>query len=204
MRDTRISTESRRYHHGDLKSAMLAEAETILEQQGIQALTLRAAARAVGVSHTAPVNHFGDLTGLLSELAAVGFNRFSVALGSARTTSDDPVSQAKAIGRAYVAFARAHRGLFALMFRSERLDASRPALRTAIEAARETLRPTGTVKAVPPLQQAAQGVARWALVHGFAMLLLDGRLDGLIGSLADGTDADTLLEAVLAAIRIGD
>ena len=68
--------ELKPYHHGDLKSAVLAAAEKILETEGVDALTLRAVARMVGVSHTAPKNHFGDLEGLLSELAAVGYRSF--------------------------------------------------------------------------------------------------------------------------------
>ena len=64
------------YHHGSLREALLQAAERILERDGIQGLTLRAAAREAGVSHAAPKNHFGDMTGLLSDLAAVGFERF--------------------------------------------------------------------------------------------------------------------------------
>jgi AcrR family transcriptional regulator len=204
-------SEVRPYHHGDLKAALLAEAETILERDGIQALTLRAAARAAGVSHAAPTNHFGDLTGLLSELAAVGFNRFSAALMAAmaapiKADGDDNRTRSNAMGAAYVRFARRHPGLFVLMFRSERLDAARPALRDAIDAARLALRAASgePAQALPPRQMAAQAAARWSLVHGFAMLLLDGRLGGLIGSLPDGEDEDDLLDAVLAMTRIGE
>lgn len=200
---------ARPYHHGDLKAALLKEAETILETDGVQALTLRAAARAAGVSHAAPNNHFGDLTGLLSELAAAGFNRFSTALMRAMDAAgDEPRQQRKAIGRAYVRFARAHPGLFALMFRGERLDAARPALREAIEGARRALRSVVLARksaaSLSPVQQAAQAATLWSLVHGFAVLLLDGRLDGMIGALPPKENADTLLEAVLAAARIGD
>jgi AcrR family transcriptional regulator len=116
----------RPYHHGDLKSALLTEAETILERDGIQCLTLRAAARAAGVSHAAPTNHFGDLTGLLTELAAVGFNRFTAALMAAGADGDGPSSRGKAMGQAYVRFARDHPGLFVLMFRSERRGGNSP------------------------------------------------------------------------------
>ena len=61
------------YHHGSLHEALLQAAETILEREGLQGLTLRAAAREAGVSHAAPTHHFGDMTGLLSDLAAAGF-----------------------------------------------------------------------------------------------------------------------------------
>jgi AcrR family transcriptional regulator len=200
---------TRPYHHGNLRAALLAEAERILERDGIQALTLRAAARAAGVSHTAPKNHFGDLTGLLSELAAVGFHRFGAALAAAMAAAgDDPRARTKAMGRAYVGFARANPGLFALMFRSERLDAQRPALRDGLDAARRALRAAAfaraPVKTLPPLEMAAQAVALWSLVHGFAVLLLDGRLDGMLKSLPGDESAASLLEAVLATARVGE
>lgn len=200
------TADTRPYHHGDLKTALLTEAEAILERDGIQALTLRATARAAGVSHAAPTNHFGDLTGLLSELAAVGFNRFSAALMAARTTGGDPASRARAMGKAYVRFARAYPGLFILMFRSERLDTGRPALREGMDSAAQALRATGAPAGddVPPLHGLAQAAARWSLVHGFAMLLLDGRLNGMIASLPDETGPDELLDAVLAVTRVGN
>src|SRR5215470_1133925 len=68
------------YHHGSLREAMLRAAESILERDGIGGLTLRAAAREAGVSHAAPKNHFGDVMGLLSDLAAVGFAQFRAAM----------------------------------------------------------------------------------------------------------------------------
>ncbi|MDE1992734.1 MAG: WHG domain-containing protein [Rhizobiaceae bacterium] len=199
----------RPYHHGDLKTALLAEAENILEKEGIQALTLRAAARAAGVSHAAPKNHFDDLTGLLSELAATGFARFGKALAAAMAEAgDDPRQRIRAMGLGYVGFAKAHPGLFALMFRSEMLDGQRPALRDGISAARQSLadavRARSPEKPLSPLQAAAQAAALWSLVHGFALLLLDGRLAGILRSLPDGETADTLLEAVLSAIHVGD
>ena len=144
MAKTPSSPPARPYHHGDLRAALLVEAERILEAEGLGALTLRAAARGVGVSHAAPKNHFGDLSGLLSELAAIGFNRFSERLIRAVITAGrEPRDRARALGRAYVAFARAHPALFRLMFRGERLDDERPALRDALEGLREALGAAG-------------------------------------------------------------
>jgi AcrR family transcriptional regulator len=194
----------RPYHHGDLRAALLEQAELILERDGIQALTLRAAARAAGVSHAAPTNHFGDLTGLLSELAAVGFNRFSAALADASDAeTGDGRARSAAMGRAYVAFAKSQPGLFSLMFRNERLDDTRPALRDAILGARQALRQSAPSAAATPLRTAAQGTARWSLVHGFSLLMLEGRLGDIIGSLPAGEDEDSLLDAVLQETLIG-
>lgn len=199
------SLPPRPYHHGDLRSALLRVAEEILERDGIQALTLRAAARAAGVSHAAPANHFGDLTGLLSDLAAEGFGRFGQALLKAmEAAGDDHGARMTAMGRAYVAFARAHPGLFTLMFRSERLDMTRPNLKEAAEAARQALRDAvlrQSGASPTPQRITAQAAAYWSLVHGFAVLLLDGRLDGLIQAMPD-RQPQTLLDAMLAAVTV--
>src|SRR5262249_36491176 len=56
------------YHHGDLHEALLKAAKRVAEREGIKGLTLRAVAREAGVSHAAPAHHFGDVSGLLSEL----------------------------------------------------------------------------------------------------------------------------------------
>ena len=114
-----------------------------------------------------------------------------------------------AMGKAYVAFARAYPGLFSLMFRSERLDELRPALRDATAAAGQALR-AAIAKAQPsegdaaPVQAIARATALWSLVHGFSVLLIDNRLGGLLGALPPGDDVDTLLDAMLDAISIED
>src|SRR5947199_6325390 len=100
------------YHHGDLHDALLRAAETVLERDGVQGLTLRAAAREAGVSHAAPTHHFGDMTGLVSELAAVGFRRFAAALTDAASAGSPRSAHARleAMGIAYVTFARTYPG----------------------------------------------------------------------------------------------
>jgi AcrR family transcriptional regulator len=192
------------YHHGALREALLEAAETILERDGIQALTLRAAARAAGVSHAAPMNHFGDLTGLLSDLAAVGYERFRAAMAEGAAASPDPQARMVAIGKAYVRFAHDHPGMFQLMFRSERLDTGRPALATAIRAAFMVL--AGSVgaqrhepiEATLTLGQAAQMAAAWSLVHGYAVLSLDGRFGPLLARSPEGTTVDSLFAAIMS------
>src|SRR5581483_1085474 len=123
------------YHHGALHDALLAAAERVLERDGLAGLTLRAVAREAGVSHAAPTHHFGDLTGLVSELAAIGFRQFNVAMAAACGGSERSLNErAMARAKAYVAYAEAHPGMYGLMFRTERLDYSRPSLHEAAEA----------------------------------------------------------------------
>ncbi len=206
QRTARVTDEPLKpYHHGALREALLEAAEQILERDGIGGLTLRAAARDAGASHAAPKNHFGDLAGLLSELAARGFGRFTDSLLAA--AEGQPTAQARlnAIGRAYVEFAIANPGLFQLMFRGERLDSKRPALRQEQDRSLQMLR--NAVAAAHPAPPSALGepgsgaaytVRAWAMAHGFAMLLLDGRLDLLLEDAPSGRDPMRLLGDMLA------
>jgi AcrR family transcriptional regulator len=189
------------YHHGDLPTALLNSAETILERDGISALTMRAAAREAGVSHAAPAHHFGDLSGLLSDLAASGFVRFHDHLeAEAAAAASMPSERLRALGRGYVSFAQAHPGLFQLMFRSERLDWSKPALSRAGASAFAllTLAPAHGAEPAPQpaLQDIVAATARWSFAHGMAMLLIDGRLEAIAG-LVPGTGTEALIEALL-------
>jgi AcrR family transcriptional regulator len=192
------------YHHGDLHGALLQAAERVLEREGLAGLTLRAVAREAGVSHAAPTHHFGDLTGLLSELAAVGFRMFNAAMVAAGNSETHQMMKGLASAKAYVAYAQAHPGMYGVMFRSTRLDYSRPSLHEAAEASFAGL--TGGVAASRQeqiskdslsLDQAAAIARAWSLVHGFTMLLLDGRLSDILDRLPGGTSADTLLDAML-------
>ncbi|UFZ04569.1 TetR/AcrR family transcriptional regulator [Bradyrhizobium ontarionense] len=194
------------YHHGALRDALLETAERVLERDGLAGLTLRAVAREAGVSHAAPTHHFKDLTGLVSELAAIGFTRFNATMKQAGESAGTPIERAMARARAYVAYAQANPGMYGLMFRTERLDYSRPSLHEAAEASFAGL--AGSVAARSPdqvgdeelsLDQAATIARAWSLVHGYTMLLLDGRLTDILRRSPPGTNAESLLEAMLRA-----
>jgi AcrR family transcriptional regulator len=197
------------YHHGDLHEALLQAAERVLERDGLAGLTLRAVAREAGVSHAAPTHHFGDLTGLLSELAAIGFRMFNAAMVAARGSETHPLMKAMAGAKAYVAYAQAHPGMYGLMFRNERLDMTRPSLHEAATASFQGLanavgagrneRLTGEALGALSLDQAAAIARAWSLVHGFTMLLLDGRLKDILHRLPEGTTPDQLLVAMMVS-----
>lgn len=192
------------YHHGDLHGALLQAAQTVLERDGLNGLTLRAVAREAGVSHAAPTHHFGDLTGLLSELAAVGFRNFNAALAAAGAIGTTPAESGLARARAYLAYARAQPGMYQLMFRTERLDMNRPALKQASNISFASLaKVIGIVHAgdvatdALSMEQATQIARTWSLAHGFAMLVLAGRLDYVLDRLPGKPDADVLFVETL-------
>ena len=194
------------YHHGALRQALLEAAEASLEEGGQQALTLRAVARRVGVTHAAPKPHFGDLNGLLTALATSGFmrlrERFEDALSTAAAS---PSARRIALGRSYIIFARAHPGLFQLMLRSDRLDWGSPTLAAAGQAAFELLTEDHPENDKPPIprefEKLVTSVSRWSLMHGLATLLVDGRIGPLVDEAPNG-DIDTLIDGVLARLAL--
>ena len=204
-------TPPKRYHHGSLPEALLAAAEAVLLRDGIPGLGLRAIAREAGVSHTAPKHHFGDMTGLVSELAAVGYGRLTDAMRVAADAHDDLGARRNAIAHAYVHFAYDNPAMFGLMFRNEMIDMQRPVLN---DAAREAMRVMAAIigaKNAPPDDtpvslsgtEAMRITAAWGYVHGLAILLIDQRLRGIIKVTPDFDDPIALVDKALDDVRFG-
>jgi AcrR family transcriptional regulator len=175
------STAKDRYHHGDLRAALLDAAEAELREHGVEGFTLRACARRAGVSHAAPAHHFGDAKGLLTALAAIGYQRF-LATQARRKHDEAPDAQAQlvAAGLGYIDFAQANPALFRLIFASDRPDHDDPELCAAARAAfSQLVADVAAVFGANP-EASAQGRAMvastWALVHGMADLAITGRL----------------------------
>ncbi|MFJ7078018.1 TetR/AcrR family transcriptional regulator [Streptomyces sp. NPDC098781] len=108
--------ESRPYHHGDLRAALLAAAERTLREKGVGALSLRELAREVGVSHAAPGRHFKDKQALLNALALAGYERLSRALDTAEDPALPLEPRLTALARAYLGFAVDNAELLELMY----------------------------------------------------------------------------------------
>ena len=169
------------YHHGDLKEALVDGALRIMDAESLKALTLRRLAREVGVSHAAPYHHFKDLDALLAAVAARGFRLLRAAMSRKGPEAEvDAFRRLQAAGKAYVTFAVSQPELFRLMFSGRWRDTSEyPELqmeeRLALGALEEMIAgATGVSDA--PSQIASAARAAWALVHGIAMLVVDGRI----------------------------
>jgi AcrR family transcriptional regulator len=168
-----------RYHHGDLRRALLAAAVEAIDEVGPTAMSLRDVARRAGVSHAAPAHHFRDKAGLLSALAAEGFRGLADELDrTARETGSF-----LEVGVAYVRFAVAHPAHFAVMYRPDLHDRDDPELVAARTASGVAL--TGGVHQLDPgdptFDPGVAAVAAWALVHGVATLWLSGSLPDRLG-----------------------
>lgn len=107
----------RPFHHGNLRAALLDQAERTLREDGIDALSLRELARQAGVSHGAPRSHFVDRQALLDALAERGFNRLADEVGAAiGSDTVDHKQRFRAAAAAYVHFAVTDTALLDLMF----------------------------------------------------------------------------------------
>jgi AcrR family transcriptional regulator len=191
------------YHHGNLREALIEAAEVELAARGIEAFSLRGAAKRAGVSHGAPAHHFRDVTELLTALAVLGFERLAMAQAKRiAAAGTEPRSRLVASGMGYLDFAAQHQELFRLMFMSERVNHNSPELQTAGRASYEQLaecvRSATGRRGKQTLAAMVDVTAAWGLAHGLANLLLDSKMK-LPPSLTDPR-RERFLAAVLSKI----
>lgn len=195
---------SKAYHHGDLRAALIAAAGEMLERDGPEAISLRAVARAAGVSQSAPYNHFQSKEDLLATVAALGFDALAASQKRASNTAHPGEARITALGLDYIAFALAHPQLYRLMYGAGVSDwCAHPAV---MEAKGASFRPVqdalkehlGRHSTCADVETAA--IAGWALVHGLSMLLLDRSLDPAKKA---GGGSDGLVRRVVTSFAAG-
>lgn len=195
------------YHHGDLANALLDAAEAELSTSGIERFSLRAVAKRAGVSHAAPAHHFGDSRGLLTALAARGYERLLAAqTAREQQAPPDPQQQIIASALAYVAFAMDHPDLFRLMFNSAVPDRSDARFfDVALSVFDRLVRHTKGLNGNDPYndqESMLDLIASWAVVHGLAELIISGRIERLLNLSALSDPArDDVLSSILARVN---
>jgi AcrR family transcriptional regulator len=188
------------YHHGDLRQALLDTAGRLVERDGLPALTLRAIARELGVTHMAAYHHYRDRRDLLAALATRGYERLGEALAERRAGSSDSRAALKEVGVGYVTFAVTNPGYFRVMFSAELEEVrDQEPLKGATAAAFAVFADALRAAAAPEADVDMAATAAWALVHGLSVLLLDRQLPG---QAADAAGAERLARAMLREIRI--
>jgi AcrR family transcriptional regulator len=166
------------YHHGDLRSALVAAGLRLLAQRDADSLSLREVARAVGVSATAVYRHFPDKDALMAALAREGLARLAQAQREAAAAAGGGGAGFAATGLAYVRFALANPALFRVIFASSAPHSVHGPSGEEPEAGallRENVAAMAGIDVAAP-ETTVLAVRSWALVHGLAVLILDGRL----------------------------
>src|SRR5580693_7259669 len=164
-----------RYHHGDLRSALVDAAIGVIAERGVRGFSLAETTRRLGVTTAAPYRHFADRDELLAAVAIRALTVFATMLSAAADAADTPAERLAGMAGAYVRFAAQQRPLFDTLFNSG-LDKSRhPELQRAWEPV-DALLSTSVLEVCDGDAVAAEALsdAIEASAHGYAMLLSDG------------------------------
>lgn len=191
----------RPYHHGNLRRGLIDEALVTIRTEGVERLTLRDIGARLGVSRSALYRHFGDKGALLAAVATEGFRALREQLVAAWEGGGRKRAAFESMGVAYVRFAVANPSHYRVMFGGF-IDpkASEPELAGEAAGAFQAL-----VDALAALQH--DGIVRpddtvrmarfvWAVVHGVAML-------GINGQLREPGSVDDLAQYAIERLRTG-
>jgi AcrR family transcriptional regulator len=172
---------AKKYHHGDLKNALIRAGVEILSKDGVRGLSLRKVAQKAGVSHTAPYSHFADKQALIAAISTEGFRIIYEKLDDAiRRHHGNPLRQLVEGAYAYIQFALSDPAHFKVTLSSvlERekdypafVEMSQKSYGRVIRIV-ETCQAAGLVRRGPVDVEA---VSVWSMVHGFVSLLLEGQ-----------------------------
>lgn len=178
----------KKYHHGDLKNALIQAGIAILAEEGVGGLSLRKAARKAGVSHSAPYAHFADKQNLIAAIASDGHKRIFERFEKIQQRhSEAPLLQLTAGAWAYVDFGLTTPDHYKITFsgtiqdehsHSEFMEYSQrnmKILRTTVERCRNTK--LLTMNEIDPELQA---VSIWGMLHGLVLLIVQGQVPGAL------------------------
>lgn len=174
-----MAKEGKRYHHGELREALLSAGRKLLEEKGIRGFTLRECARRADVSHAAPAHHFASIDDLLAAIAARGYQELAAAMtNEAKRAKPEGASRLVAQGVGYMAFAAANPMLFQLMFSKEANRVETAELEAAAKAAHRLhlTAVEGVIPKAPAEVRQRMADFAWSTVHGFITLVLEGQV----------------------------
>lgn len=208
--ELQVTRKRKSYHHGDLRRALVEAAVSLLTKTQRWDFSLREVARWAGVSHNAPYSHFASKRDLLAAVAVKGYEILRARLLTALRGKTEPADALKAISIAYLRFGKANPAHYRLMFgptlrgQNGRLPSEViRAFAFAEAVCREVLKrgsEDGTFK-IPQNDPAALEtavIAVWSLVHGLAMLYIEG-----LATLETAQTIESLAEKVVAMFVFG-
>lgn len=164
------------YHHGDLKRVLIEHATDLLDKRGVAGFSLREVTRRAEVAAAAPTHHFGNVAGLLTAVAASGFERLNADFEAVLAQDTAPIEQVIALCEAYVSHGRQHPGMASVMFRDDLLTADAPHLfQTRRRSLHLLVQGVSRALADDAPDDRAQEVAKvvWATMHGLVALRME-------------------------------
>lgn len=167
-----------KYHHGNLRDALLSAAVDILEKDGVEGLSLRALAKATGVTQAAPYSHFADKDELLAAVAENGFQRLAFQMADDATGAPSTEARIEKLIASYIRFAQAHKALFQVMFGRELADLKKfPTLAMTAGKSYSLISSALARRTQADVDTRFLTVTIWSLCHGLTTLIIDDKID---------------------------
>ena len=174
---TQTTLEKQRYHHGDLKEALITASLELVRENGAEQFSLADACRRAGVSTAAPYKHFRDRDEVLEIIVSRGFQELSDrSMEAVRAHGVGTLEGIVAMGRSYVAFAVSEQALFRLMFgQRPRVKSAEAVMEDGHSCFGSVIEQVGIYCDRNTVQGDAKRIAvrLWTFVHGAASLLID-------------------------------
>lgn len=166
------SLEPPKYHHGDLRRAVMNGALELARTSGVETLSLREIARRIGVSTAAPYHHFKDRQSLLMDLAIESYQNLLDRMLQACAAAPDTQNEVRAAALSYLHFGREHRTEYAIMFAGEYSGHPRAVEMMAVaDACLDLVRaPIAKLANLGPEEAAEAAFSAWSLLHGILQL----------------------------------
>lgn len=171
-----MKKNSRNYHHGDLKAALIEAALKLIREKGPRGFTLNETSRTAGVAVSAPYNHFKDKNALLIEILLIGNRILREELQAAAESKGTARERCLAIYSAYINFSKRHPEFFAVMFQSGIDKDPYPEVEDGAKAAFAMLCELAAEIEKTPQSARELALAIWTMAHGFASLLAEGAI----------------------------
>lgn len=195
------------YHHGNLRKVLLGATSELVEKKGLEAVSLRAIARHIGVSHGAPANHFKNKQALMTAYMAGAFEDVVTSMTDVYDENDDLETRFLKVADALVNYAMARPNTFSMMIRSEWFDVDDPEIEKPrrqifdlLLAHMDFLNEAGHTSKQSNFTRA---VAAWSIIHGYASLRNEGVLNEGIDEKSNESQSVAVMKIFLHGLMSG-
>jgi len=195
-------TKKTKFHHGDLRNALLVSAKELLDSEGENGVTIRAVARKTGVSHAAPVNHFADRKALLTALSVVLFEELHTSIKASISKQQNKEERVHAFVNSCVIYGLSHPERYKLLWRQELFETDNPALQAVMNCLyadfMETL--SGLVDETKcDLNTVA--VTLWSMFHGYTSMRLNGMFEPMTDTHTNEARHEAMFRSYIKSLR---
>jgi AcrR family transcriptional regulator len=195
--------QTKPFHHGDLKRVLFDVALKRLDEHGVGAVTIRAVAKAAGVSHSAPVNHYKDLRTLLTKIAKAQFDTLLIEIDTRLAElNDKPAPRIEVFAEAIMEFGFRYPNRYRLLWSKDLIDHSDPELLSVMDKIYDQLclEFSNAVQA-GRFDKDTYAVALWSMIHGYVDMRLSGMFEPLNDSVSGAPRGKAIIDMFKSVLK---